>query len=415
MQTFLALQAYWPCHLGIDNLNVAGSIGRLLDHDSLVKPLPLVKDGDVIALARYMIRTRGRETVRVTKVEGHAEDVDVRQGRVRLVDQHGNAEADAAADLGRRHQSEALIDAGRRLLQARCHWYPIITDLHRFMIAFLRFRSIMMVRVVRLLILWFGIRGAGLRFESLLFELRIHVDVGRITGDDIAAWPYSVSILVKFTSFLSTWHWPSGAVELGHFGISFLELLILFEQWAGHRLLSEKVTGPHVGANRPILLPSVPVSEGIEIRHGCQFLSSLVRARAKLLGGLGRFLPCSLGSHMSRLRHLGWNQCSHGLTSRPLESCHHQCLKAVCDVLEYLKGSASELLDGTLKLRYCTTNFTTLFPPWSLPRVGNGGGKRQVGTPGHLSDPGGYLGKRVRLTKKTRPGISSHVNPDPGH
>ena len=38
----LAMRAYWPCHLGIDNLNVARSIGRLLDDDSLVKPLPLV-------------------------------------------------------------------------------------------------------------------------------------------------------------------------------------------------------------------------------------------------------------------------------------------------------------------------------------------------------------------------------------
>ena len=38
---FLAMQAYWPCHLGIDNLNVARSIGRLLDHGSLNKPLPL--------------------------------------------------------------------------------------------------------------------------------------------------------------------------------------------------------------------------------------------------------------------------------------------------------------------------------------------------------------------------------------
>ena len=54
------------------------------------------------ALAWYMIRTRGRETVRVTEVKGHAEDVDVQHGRVRLVDQHGNAEADTAADLGRR-------------------------------------------------------------------------------------------------------------------------------------------------------------------------------------------------------------------------------------------------------------------------------------------------------------------------
>ena len=31
----VAMQAYWPCHLGIDNLNVARSIGRLLDHSSL--------------------------------------------------------------------------------------------------------------------------------------------------------------------------------------------------------------------------------------------------------------------------------------------------------------------------------------------------------------------------------------------
>ena len=42
--------------------------------------------------------------------------------------------------------------------------------------------------------------------------------------------------------------------------------MILFEQWVGHRLLSEKVTRPHVRAGRPILIPSVPVSEGIEIR-----------------------------------------------------------------------------------------------------------------------------------------------------
>ena len=101
----VALQAYWPCHLGIDNLNVARNFGRLLDFDCLTKPLPLVKDGDLIALVQYFVCTWGRET----KVKGHAEDVDVPQGRVRLVDQHGNAEADAAADLGRRHQSEAVL------------------------------------------------------------------------------------------------------------------------------------------------------------------------------------------------------------------------------------------------------------------------------------------------------------------
>ena len=95
----------------------------------------MVKDGDLIALAQYLIRVRGRVTVRVTKVKGHAEDVDVQQGRVRLLDQQENAEADTAADSGRRHQSEALIGARRRLLKARSYWYPIMLDLQRFMIA----------------------------------------------------------------------------------------------------------------------------------------------------------------------------------------------------------------------------------------------------------------------------------------
>ena len=112
----LAMQACWPCHLGIDNLNVVRSIGRLLDADCLAKPLPLVKDGDLVALVQYMIRTCGRETVRVTKVKGHAKDDDVQHGRVRLMDQQGNVEADFAADLGRRHQTEMLINARRSIL-----------------------------------------------------------------------------------------------------------------------------------------------------------------------------------------------------------------------------------------------------------------------------------------------------------
>ena len=75
-----------------------------------------------------MVLTRGRETVLVTKVKGQ----DVQHGRVRLEDQLGNAEADTAADLGRRHQSEVVIDPRRRLLKVRSHWYPIMLQLRRF-------------------------------------------------------------------------------------------------------------------------------------------------------------------------------------------------------------------------------------------------------------------------------------------
>ena len=137
----------------------------------------------------------------------------------------------------------------------------------------------MMVGVVRPLILWFWDQGSRPKIRKL--DIRVNVDLaslpgppgflnsdwiqvhaGPITGADISAWPYSVGILVRFTSFLSHLRWPTGSADMGHFGISFLELLILFEQWAGHRLLSEKVTRPHVRAGRPFSVSSVPVFRG---------------------------------------------------------------------------------------------------------------------------------------------------------
>ena len=90
--------------------------------------------------------------------------------------------------------------------------------------------------------------------------------------------------------FLGTLRWPAGAEDLGHIGVSLLEVLILFEQWAGHRLLSEKVTRLHVHAHCPTI-SSVPVSEGIEIPQDCQFISRLVRALGKLPSCNGMFCP----------------------------------------------------------------------------------------------------------------------------
>ena len=117
----IALQSYWPCHLGIDDLNVARSSGRLLDRGCLAKPLPLVNDGDLVAIAMDMIQARGRDTVRVTKVKEHTTDADVEQGRVRPNNRLGNAEDDTTADLGRRHQPELVKDVRRALLKARDH------------------------------------------------------------------------------------------------------------------------------------------------------------------------------------------------------------------------------------------------------------------------------------------------------
>ena len=132
--TIMALQDFWPGHLELDSLNVR-AIAKLLDHATLFTPLPLFKNGDLIACVRHMILARGPETVRTTKVQGHATEAGVEQGGVRPEDKFANADADTAADVGRRHQTEEVMDVRRALVNARSFWYPIMLQLHRFMIA----------------------------------------------------------------------------------------------------------------------------------------------------------------------------------------------------------------------------------------------------------------------------------------
>ena len=142
-----------------------------------------------------------------------------------------------------------------------------------------------------------------------------------VTQEDVAAWPYSVNILLEFTSILASLHWPQGGGDLGKFGISYFELLLLIELFLGHRLNCEKVIRPHLRAKRPLVGSRILPSDPREIRQGCQFVCSLFRSLNRLPGGFAGFIPCQPIAHYARLVHVGWTQCGHGLSSRPRESC----------------------------------------------------------------------------------------------
>ena len=144
--------------------------------------------------------------------------------------------------------------------------------------------------------------------------------VSRITVGDVRVWPYSVSLLVKMSAFLSILHWPVGDADLGVGGVSFVELLILFELWAGERLCLERAVPKNRRDGRLISVSAVPFCPGIDIWRSCRFLGSIFRALCSLPGGLRRFIPGSLGANHGRLRHIGWEKCCHGLTSRPRET-----------------------------------------------------------------------------------------------
>ena len=102
--------------------------------------------------------------------------------------------------------------------------------------------------------------------------------------------------------------------DLGVGGISYLELLILYELWAGERLSLEKATPRYLRPGRPISVSAVPFGPGIDIWRSCRFIGALMRSLCLLPGGLVRFVTCSIGANHCRLRHIGWEKCGHGLT-----------------------------------------------------------------------------------------------------
>ena len=133
----------------------------------------------------------------------------------------------------------------------------------------------------------------------------VHVPPSDICVEDVAHWPYTAGLLVKWVSFLGTLHWPAGGSDLGVGGISYVELLILCELWAGERLSLEKAHPCYLRPGRPISVSTVPFDPGIDIWRSCRFIGALMRSLRLLHGGLRRFVPCSIDGNHCRLRHVG--------------------------------------------------------------------------------------------------------------
>ena len=114
----------------------------------------------------------------------------------------------------------------------------------------------------------------------------ISVAVTPISCRDIEVWPYSVGMLVKWIAFLSSSHWPAGDCNLGVGGVSYVELLILYELWAGERVESEKAVPRYRRPGRSISVSAVPFGPGTDIWRSCRFIAALFRGLRDLPFGL---------------------------------------------------------------------------------------------------------------------------------
>ena len=187
-----------------------------------------------------MLQVRGRNSVCITKVKGHADEAMVRCGMVRELDRVGNDAADEAADFGRRRVDYQVIDARRNYAGLCKCWYPVVRDLHRFFIAISRAAVNADDGGVLLLILWFGRLAPSLRGVGscrLLGVRRFYLVLkGFGRGSGFVFPPLSFLLRMPRSGPARLGFWSSGSLFFGLCGVSFLELLILYEQWAVERL-----------------------------------------------------------------------------------------------------------------------------------------------------------------------------------
>ena len=245
-----------------------------------------------------------------------------------------------------------------------------------------------------------------------------------VTAEDVGAWPFSVGMLVKLVAFLRALHWLAAEDDLGVGGVSFVEVLILYELCAGERLVLEKAVSRHLRPGRPISVSAVPIGPGTDFWRSCRFIQALFRASRTMPGGIGRFIPCDVGANHCRLRHIVWEKCGHGLTSRPRESASEVFLDELLVLFRYPPRSAAALLESIPPDWYCAGRSACGTPTWRLPVDGHVSGlvteeggragfvqdehSALVVMPGFRGDDGvDWIGgsgggvKRVRLNRKT--------------
>ena len=138
----------------------------------------------------------------------------------------------------------------------------------------------------------------------------ISVAVTPISCRDIEVWPYSVGMLVKWVAFLHSLHWPADGCNLGVGGVSYVELLILYELWADERLELEKVVPRYRRPGRSISVSAVPFV-GLLVHYFGVF--------GTCRSGFGDLFLVILVLITVGCGTLG-ERCGHGLTSRPRES-----------------------------------------------------------------------------------------------
>ena len=137
----VALCAHGPIHFATDSGAFIMRATTYCEHIRLSKPQPKwsqVVDGDLWKHFWLAVMSKGPNSVRMTKVKGHASIEDVIRGVSTPIHKHGNDLADSLATKARQERSDQLSGLCDYFANRQTHYVKFMFDFHSYLLHMVR-------------------------------------------------------------------------------------------------------------------------------------------------------------------------------------------------------------------------------------------------------------------------------------
>ena len=136
----IALCGNGPVHQATDSKAYRDKANRVLSGENLTKKTiwKLQNDGDLWWWFEHLAKTKGLNSIKITKVTAHTTAKDVSNGVITLVDQHFNMLADQCADKGARAQSRNASAVAYAFALRHRRYQIFLERIHKFIIYMMR-------------------------------------------------------------------------------------------------------------------------------------------------------------------------------------------------------------------------------------------------------------------------------------
>jgi hypothetical protein len=239
-----------PIHVAADNLAFANKLTRLITApaDLLRKPWSLQKDGDLWRLMHHVLQAKGPGTVRCSWTKGHVTDSQVAAGTYTALQQQDNDLADTFADLGVLSVGEDLVNLSRMWAMRQGAYCELLVQIHAYIAFMLKADAKRREEKARLNNLGLGsedtlpiiIVAAALPYAGGGVHLQLAPYIAYTRAAKAIA--HRCTAVAEFLNVLLV----VPTVDKAH-GVSWLELLALFEAMGGSIAIGTAARPPTLG------------------------------------------------------------------------------------------------------------------------------------------------------------------------